>query len=155
LIPGGGGRRNGEVFGDAPNIAARSKAPQARLDLDHSHGPTADRRTVRGRDAGNTNSRVSHRLTLYRVVRASGGGPAWRRARSNPPCGREEALIFSRDADPRRSISCARLAERGAAGATLIVATARRKFLTALEREVDHRRDFLSHSIACKSPRCC
>jgi len=40
-------------------------------------------------------------MTLYRVVRASGGGPAWRRARSNPPLwAARKTLIFSRDADP-------------------------------------------------------
>jgi class 3 adenylate cyclase len=38
----------GEVFGDAPNIAARPERRRARLDLDHSHCPTADRRPVRG-----------------------------------------------------------------------------------------------------------
>ena len=40
----------GEVFGDAPNIAARVQgAAEPGSILDHSHGPTADRRPVRGR----------------------------------------------------------------------------------------------------------
>ena len=38
----------GEVFGDAPNIAARVQGcRRAGLDPHYSHGPTADRRTVR------------------------------------------------------------------------------------------------------------
>ena len=40
----------GEVFGDAPNIAARVQgAAEPGSILDYSHGPTADRRPVRGR----------------------------------------------------------------------------------------------------------
>ena len=82
----------GEVFGDAPNIAARVQGRRAGLDPRHCRGPTADGRTVRGRGprATRTQGDVGAQ-TLYRIVRASGGGrgggaraltPSWGARRS-------------------------------------------------------------------------
>ena len=66
----------GEVFGEAPNIAARVQAAaEPGSVLITAERPAADGRTVCRRGAGRTRTqgRVGT-LPLYRVVRASGGG---------------------------------------------------------------------------------
>ena len=78
----------GEVFGDAPNIAARvQSAAEPGSILDYSHGPTADRRTVRGGGPRPTRAQggVGADDALSRRSRERRRS-AWRRARSNPPC---------------------------------------------------------------------
>ena len=77
----------GEVFGDAPNIAARVQgAAEPGLDPHHSHGPTADRRAVRGGGPRPTRAQgdVGAHDALSRRSRER-RRPARRGARSNPP----------------------------------------------------------------------
>ena len=76
----------GEVFGDAPNIAARVQSRRrARVDPHHSHSPAADRGTVRGRGPRPTRTQggVCAHDALSRRSRER-RRPARRRARSNP-----------------------------------------------------------------------
>ena len=74
---------NGEVFGDAPNVAARV-AGRRRAGRGARH-----RRRSSGRSRGFSSRRIRVRansracprpVQLFRIVRASGGGPKGRRA---------------------------------------------------------------------------
>ena len=72
----------GEVFGDAPNIAARVQgAAGPGSILDHSHRPTADRRTVRGRGPRPTRPQGdvdAHDALSQSFARAAAAGVAGR-----------------------------------------------------------------------------
>ena len=74
----------GEVFGDAPNVAARvQSAAEPGSVLVTAERAAADRRALRRRGArrARTQGRVRRRCTLYRIVRASGGADAAARGR--------------------------------------------------------------------------
>ena len=77
----------GEVFGDAPNIAARVQSaaePGSILITATVQRQTAGLFVAEDRGQHELKG-VSAPMTLYRVVRASGGGRRGGRARSNPP----------------------------------------------------------------------
>ena len=86
----------GEVFGEAPNVAARVQAPPNR-------GRCSSPRACSGRRPGfsspRTRARTSSRacrqpVTLYRIVRASGGGRRGGARALTPLVGREDELAL-------------------------------------------------------------
>ena len=84
----------GEVFGDAPNIAARVQAPPSR-----ARSSSPPRSNGRPPDCSWPRTAAQHELkgvsapmTLYRVVRASGGGRRGGARALTPLVGREEEL---------------------------------------------------------------
>ena len=96
----------GEVFGDAPNIAARVQGaaqPAAILVTAHVQRQTAGLFVAEDLGAHELKG-VSDPVTLYRIVRASGGGRRGGARALTPLVGREEELdILSRRWERARS----------------------------------------------------
>ncbi len=106
----------GEVYGDvAQRRRARAERCGARRNLDHARRAAADRRPVRRRGQGRarTLKGVPEKTQLYRIVRGSGGGRAWRQRTLTPLVGRDDELDDARPplgagAPRRRSVGADR-----------------------------------------------
>ena len=95
----------GEVFGDAPNIAARVQGaaePGAILITATVQRQTAGLFVAEDRGAHELKG-VPAPVTLYRIVRASGGGRRGGARALTPLVGREEELDFSAGAGSARA----------------------------------------------------
>ena len=95
----------GEVFGEAPNVAARVQAAaEPGTVLVTAERPAAGRRALRrGGQGAHELKGVTAPVALYRIVRASGGGRSGGARALTPFVGREEELTCSRAAGSARA----------------------------------------------------